>query len=103
MPSFSEDQSIQLTIQHSLQDMAVQMKAPISPKNATQLYIEAVDLLNHLDYAPITLARVAGTLLVYQIQQIEPEELAWLKQQIQEATEAEAVEELIESLSRESL
>lgn len=37
------------------------------------------------------------------MKKIEPEELEWSKVQIQEVTEAEEVEELIESISRESL
>lgn len=97
------DDSLQLTIQQSLQSIAEQMGEPIAPEAAQQLYQEAVDLLSHLTYEPITLARVAATLLVYQLQSIEPEELVWLKFQIKEATEAEEVEELIESMSRESM
>ncbi|XPM54531.2 MAG: hypothetical protein EDM05_042580 [Leptolyngbya sp. IPPAS B-1204] len=101
--SFSSDDSLQNAIQQSLQSIAEQMGEPITPETAQQLYQEAVDLLNHVDYAPITLARVAGALLVYQVKNIEPEEVEWFKTQIQEAAEAEAVEELIESMSREAL
>lgn len=46
---------------------------------------------------------MAGTLLVHRLNQTEPEELDWLKGQIQEATRAEQVEEVIESMSRGSL
>ncbi len=99
----SEDDSLQNAIQQSLQDIAEQMGEPINSETAAQLYQEAVDLLSHVDYAPVTLARLAGTLLVYRLQKVEPEELEWFKAQIQEATEAEEVEELIESMSRESL
>lgn len=98
-----EDDSLQLAIQQSLQNIAEQMGEPIAPQTAQQLYQEAADLLSHLTYEPITLARVAATLLVYQVQPIEPEELDWLKSQIKEATEAEDVEDLIESMSRESM
>jgi anaerobic ribonucleoside-triphosphate reductase len=96
----SEDDSLQAAIQQSLQEIAEQMGEPITSEIATQLYREAVDLLSHVDYAPITLARVAGALLVYQVKQVEAEEVEWFKSQIQEATEAEAIEELIESMSR---
>lgn len=96
----SEDNQLQLTIQQSLQDIAEQMGEPITSETATQLYQEALDLLSHVDYAPITLARVAGTLLVFQSQEIEPDERDWFKAQIKEATEAEEVEELIESMNR---
>jgi hypothetical protein len=94
-----EEQQLQLAIQQSLQDIATQMGEPISLEAATQLYQEATALLGHLDYAPITLARVAGTLLVFQ-SQTEPEEMAWFKSQLQEASDSEAVEELIESMNR---
>lgn len=103
MTDSTSPDSLQLTIQQSLQDIAMQMGEPIALETATEIYQESVDLLSHVDYAPITLARVAGTLLVYRLQKIEPEELEWLKTQITEATEAEAVEDLIESMSREAL
>ncbi|MBW4466008.1 MAG: hypothetical protein KME07_11290 [Pegethrix bostrychoides GSE-TBD4-15B] len=96
----ANDDPLQLTIQQSLQDIAVQMGRPIALETAAQLYRESVSLLSHIDYAPITLARVAGTLLVFQSQQIEPEELEWFKAQIQTASESEEVEELIESMNR---
>lgn len=62
----SEDKQLQMTIQQSLQDIAMQMGHPINEKTAKQLYQKAIELLSHLTYAPITLARMAGTLLVYQ-------------------------------------
>jgi len=101
MPDSASDNQLQLTIQQSLQDIAEQMSEPITSETATQIYQEAVDLLSHVvDYAPITLARVAGTLLVFQSQEIEPDEREWFKSQIKEAAEAEDVEELIESMNR---
>lgn len=99
----ANDDELQISIQQSLQDIAEQMDEPIDEETATQLYQEAVDLLSHLTYEPITLARVAATLLLYQLQKIEPEELEWFKVQITQATDAEEVEELIESMSREAL
>lgn len=101
--SSNADDSLQSAIEQSLREIALQMGEPITAETATQLYREAVDLLNHVDYLPITLARVAGTLLVYQLKNTEPEELEWFKTQIKEAGEAEEVEELIDSMSRESL
>jgi hypothetical protein len=99
----SKDDSLQSSIQQNLLEIAAQLGDPIDLEAAKQIYREAVDLLSHVDYAPITLARVAGTLLVYQSRNIEPEELDWFKTQIKEATEAEDIEELIESMSREAL
>lgn len=101
--SVHEDDSLKLAIQQSLQNIAEQMGEAIAPETAQQLYQEATDLLSHLTYEPITLARVAATLLVYQLQPIEPQELDWLKAQIRASAEVEEVEELIESMSRESL
>jgi hypothetical protein len=101
MTDSASDNQLQLTIQQSLQDIAEQMGEPITSETAIQLYQEAIDLLSHVvDYAPITLARVAGTLLVFQSQEIEPDEREWFKSQIKEASEAEDVEELIESMNR---
>lgn len=95
-----EDRSLQIAIQQNLQDIAEQMGHPITEQAANQLYQEAVSLLGAIAYEPITLARVAGTLLVYQLQKIEAEEMEWFKSQLQQCADGEEVEELIESLHR---
>lgn len=96
-----EDEQLQITIQQSLQEMAEQMGHGINERTSRQLYQESVELLSHISYAPITLARVAGTLLVYQVQQaMEPEELEWFKTQVQQCPDDAEVEELIESMHR---
>lgn len=99
-PSDADPRSFQLTIQQNLQEIAAQMGQPIDAATAKQLYQEAVDLLGLIAYEPLTLARVAGTLLVYQMQPIEAEEVKWFKDQVQQCEDAEAVEELMESLYR---
>lgn len=97
----SENEQLQMSIQQSLQEMAIQIGHPIDEKTAKQIYQAAVDLLSHISHAPITLARVAGTLLVYQVQEgLEPEELEWFKTQMQQCSDDAEVEELIESLHR---
>jgi hypothetical protein len=97
----SKDEQLQIAIQQSLQELATQIGHPISEKIAAQLYQDTVDLLSHMTYAPITVARVAGTLLVYQVQEgIEPEELEWFKNQVQQCPDGGEVEELIESMHR---
>ena len=58
------------------------------------------NILSHIDPAPVTLARVAGVLLVYRIQDSEAEEVVWFKDQIEQCTDDEEVEETIESLHR---
>lgn len=99
--SFSqEDPELRITIEQNLAAMADQMGHPLEPAIAAQLYQEAVELLGTMAYEPITLARVAGTLLVYQVQKIEAAELEWFKSQVQQAQNAEEVEELMESLYR---
>ncbi len=50
--------------------------------------------------SPLTLARVAGTLLVYQVQDTELEESQWFNNQVKQCLDEEEVEELIESIHR---
>ncbi|MBW4490327.1 MAG: hypothetical protein KME12_21315 [Trichocoleus desertorum ATA4-8-CV12] len=96
--SFPPD--LQRAIQQSLQDIASQMGKSLNEVAAKQLYQEAEALLNHAPHEPLTLARVAGTLLVYQVQDTEPEELEWFKSQVQQCSGDEEIEELMESLHR---
>jgi hypothetical protein len=91
---------LQQAIQQSLQDIASQMGKPLNEVAAKQLYQDAETLLDHVPHEPLTLARVAGTLLVYQVQETEPEELEWFKSQVQQCSGDEEIEELIESLHR---
>ena len=90
---------LQQAIQQSLQAIALQMSHPLDTA-AAGLYQEASGLLAHLSPEPLTLARVAGTLLVYQRQATSPEELVWFRSQVQQCLDDEAVEELIESIHR---
>ncbi|MEP0910773.1 hypothetical protein NDI45_07570 [Leptolyngbya sp. GB1-A1] len=94
------DSELQLTIQDSLQAIAVDLGQPIDEAEAQQLYQDALGLLDHIAWEPITLARLAGTLLVYQSQEIEPEELTWFRSQVKQCQDDEEIEELIESLHR---
>ncbi|MBD2095865.1 hypothetical protein H6F90_11965 [Trichocoleus sp. FACHB-591] len=92
--------ALQQAIQQSLQNIASQMEKPLNEVAAKQLYQEAEALLNHVPHEPLTLARVAGKLLVYQGQETEPEELEWFKSQVQQSSGDEEIEELMESLHR---
>lgn len=94
------DDDPQDLIQQSLQEVALQLDYPLDKTTAAQLYHEAIDLLSHLDYDLLTVARVAGTLLVYQAHRVEAEELAWFKAEVRQCPSADEVEELIESLHR---
>lgn len=94
------DPELQSSIEQSLQNLAMQLGKAIDQSTATQLYQEASSLLANISYAPLTLARVAATLLVYQVQQSEAEEVDWFKAQVEQCPSDEDVEELIESLHR---
>lgn len=96
--SFSPD--IQQAIQKSLQEIASQIGQPLDVSAAERLYLDATALLKHIQHEPLTLAHVAGALLVFQVQAIEAEELEWFKSQVQQCPSDEEVEELIESMHR---
>lgn len=98
--SFAHDPELQLAIQSSLQSIAADLGQPLNEHDAQQLYHDALALLDHIAYEPITLARLAGTLLVYQSQNVESDELNWFQAQIQQCQTDEDVEELIESMHR---
>ncbi len=89
-----------MAIQDSLQQLATQLGQPMAGAAVEQLYQTARELLGHISPAPITLARVAGALLVYQIQETEAEELQWFNEQIKHCQDEEEVEEFIESIHR---
>ena len=93
--SSNEDPSIQ----ESLLQLSTQLGHPLDRASVDRLYQNARDLLSHISSAPLTLARVAGTLLVYDIQ-TATEELHWFKAQIEQCLDEEDVEELIESIHR---
>ena len=88
------------SIQESLLQLSTQLGHPLDKASVEQLYQNARDLLSHISPTPVTLARVAGTLLVYHIQDPEGEEVKWFKAQIEQCSDEEEVEESIESLHR---
>jgi hypothetical protein len=88
------------SIQESLLQLSSQLGHPLDRASVEKLYQNALDLLSHISPTPMTLARVAGTLLVYQIQDPQGEELKWFKAQIEQCFDEEEVEESIESLHR---
>jgi hypothetical protein len=88
------------SIQESLLQLSVQLGYPLDLASVDRLYKNAKDLLSNISPAPVTLARVAGTLLVYHAQDPEGEELQWFKAQIEQCLDEEEVEELIESIHR---
>ncbi|MGJ5632326.1 hypothetical protein [Nostoc sp. CALU 1950] len=76
------------------------MGSPLYEASVIEIYQNACDLLSHISPSPLTLARVAGTLLVYQIEDTEPEEMKWFNTQVKQCLDEEEVEELIESVYR---
>ncbi|MGV0024420.1 hypothetical protein [Phormidesmis priestleyi] len=94
------DSALRQAIQQNLRQMATQLGQPMDDQVVQQLYQEASDLVGHISPAPLTLARVAGALLVYRLPGTEAEELTWFKAQLQQCQDEETVEELIESISR---
>ena len=87
-------------IQESLLQLSSQLGHALDKASIEQIYQHARDLLSHISPTPVTLARVAGTLLVYHIQDPEGDELKWFKAQIEQCLDEEEVEESIESLHR---
>jgi hypothetical protein len=88
------------SIPESLLQLSIQLGHPLNRSCVEKLYQNAQALLSHISPTPVTLARVAGTLLVYHIQDPEGEELRWFKSQIEQCLDEEEVEESIESLHR---
>lgn len=88
------------SIQESLLQLSIQLGHPLDRSSVDRLYQNAGELLSHISPTPVTLARVAGTLLVYHIQDPDGEELRWFKTQIEQCVDEEEVEESIESLHR---
>ena len=79
--------------------LSTQLGHPLDKASVERIYQNARHLLSHISPTPVTLA-LAGTLLVYHIQDPEGEEVKWFKAQIEQCLDEEEVEESIESLHR---
>jgi hypothetical protein len=95
-----EDPDLYSFIQENLKQLSAQLGSPLSELSVMEIYQNACDLLSHVSPSPLTLARVAGTLLVYRVQDTEPEEFEWFITQVKQCLDEEEVEELIESIHR---
>jgi hypothetical protein len=95
-----EDPDFHSSIQENLKQLSAQLGTPLDEASIMEIYQNACDLLSHVSPSPLTLARVAGTLLVYRVNDTEPEEVKWFNTQVQQCLDEEEVEELIESISR---
>ena len=69
--------------------LSTQLGHPFDKASVEQMYQNAQDLLSHISPTPVTLARVACTLLVYHIQDPEGEELRWFKALIEQCLDEE--------------
>jgi anthranilate phosphoribosyltransferase len=89
-----------VAIEESLRQLSTQLGQPLDRSTIAELHQHAKQLLKHIAPAPVTLARVAGVLLVYRTQNPTAEELKWFDAQIEQCADDEEVEEAIESLHR---
>lgn len=97
---FNEDETIVQAVQESLQQMALQLGQPHDATAIRQLYESAQELVSHLSPDPLTLARLAGVLLVYQLPDTDRDEVKWFKSEVRNCQDVEAIEDLIDSISR---
>ncbi|MBE9003100.1 hypothetical protein IQ274_34255 [Nostoc sp. LEGE 12447] len=98
--SHPEDPDFHSSIQENLKQLSAQLGSPLSELSVMEIYQNACDLLSYVSPSPLTLARVAGTLLVYRVMDTEPEEFEWFSTQVKQCLHEEEVEELIESIHR---
>jgi hypothetical protein len=99
-PNHFEDKETVQAVQQNLQQLALQLGQSHDADTIQTLYEMAQGLVSHLSPDALTLARVAGVLLVYQLPDADPNEVRWFKSQLQQCPDAESIEELIDSLSR---
>lgn len=100
--SFYPDEAATLVqaVQENLQQIALQLGRSNDPVAIKELYRSAEGLVSHLSPDPLTVARVAGVLLVYQVSEVDPDEVKWFKTELQACSDLESIEELIDSISR---
>ncbi|MGG6263470.1 hypothetical protein ACQ4M3_03820 [Leptolyngbya sp. AN03gr2] len=87
-------------VQDHLKQIALQLGQPHDTAAIQQLYESAEALVSQLDPDPLTLARLAGVLLVYQLPDTDRDEVKWFKSEVQNCEDVEAIEDLIDSISR---
>ncbi|MBD2520190.1 hypothetical protein H6G93_35670 [Nostoc sp. FACHB-973] len=95
-----EESDFHSSIQENLKQLSALLGFPLDESSVIEIYQNACDLLSHVSPSPLTLARVAGTLLVYRVTDTEPEEFEWFSTQVKQCLDEEEVEELIESIHR---
>jgi hypothetical protein len=100
--SLDDDENAEVSqeIQENLQQISVQMGQPQDAVQIAQIYQSAQVLLDHVAPDPLTLARVVGVLLVYQLSDADPDEAKWFKGQLRDCQDEKSIEESIDSISR---
>lgn len=96
----TEDAELIQDVQESLQQMSSELGHPQDSAAIQQLYQKAQGLLSHLAPDPLTIARVTGVLLVYQLPGTDSEEVQWFESELQNCPDLESVEELVDSIFR---
>ncbi len=96
----AEDAELVQAVQESLQQMSIELEHPQDVEAIQQLYQKAQGLLSHLSPDPLTVARVTGVLLVYQLPGTDPDEVQWFESELQNAPDLESIEELVDSIFR---
>ncbi|BAU15703.1 hypothetical protein LEP3755_62680 (plasmid) [Leptolyngbya sp. NIES-3755] len=87
-------------VQQNLQQIALQLGQAHDMAAIQELYETAQGLVSHLAPDPLTVARVTGVLLVYQLPDTDPNEVRWFKSELENCPDVESIKELIDSLSR---
>ncbi|WP_068819537.1 hypothetical protein [Phormidesmis priestleyi] len=99
-PSDDAQAELVQAVQDNLQQMSILLGQPQGAEAIKQLYQAAQAHLSHLSPDPLTLARVVGVLLVYQLPGTDPDEVKWFESELQNCPDVESIEELIDSISR---
>lgn len=100
LPNPNEDTDFIRAVQANLQEVALQLGQQQDAAAIASLYQTAGLLVSHLSPDPLTVARVAGVLLVYQLPDTDPNEVKWFENELKNCSDVESIEELIDSLSR---
>jgi hypothetical protein len=98
--SQSDEAETAQTIQADLRQLSAQLGHLLDADAIQQLYQSAEALVSQLAPDSLTIARVAGVLLVYQISDADPEEAEWFKTELRNCHDEESVDELIDLISR---
>jgi hypothetical protein len=69
----------------------IELEYPQDAEAIQQLYQKVQGLLSHLAPDPLTVARVTGVLLVYQLPGTDREEVKWFEAELQNSSDLESL------------